>query len=817
MAVYFSLTSNPYNPIPYGQSTTVSWQCYDADYGSLTRTIPDNVSIGGTGGAYVTPPLTTTQRYNIWCVDEGFTGNQYANGYLDVTVDYTCPAGTSGSQPNCTCNNGATNPPTCTAAPAAPSYISAVCGSGGTSATVSWGAVSGATRYGPRIATLYSGNCNPGWSSTVPGGSGTCYIDTMTSTSFAQSFGITPGVTYNIWVHAGNAYNWSGPTSNTFNCTASTPVLSISASGSPSEPSTTGTYTISRTGSTASAQAFGINSMTGTATRCTTSITPSSCSTSNDYVLTGCGFASGSSINGSIPAGASSCAITLTPIDNATSESSESATMTLNTSGGGYTLGTSAATLNIADNDGGADTVSILATDSTAGEPSSAGEFAITRSGSTASALAITFSVVSGSTATRCTASSYGSCATTTDYYLSGCSISGSGTTLTIPAGSSACMVSVSAVDNSTAESAETVRMTITAPAGYTLGSSYDQVTISDNDASSFGFTIDAPASITLTRGATNESANVSATLTSGTGELISPLYIVGLPSGVSYSFSPDYCTPTDLTCFDILFTTQASAPLGTDSENTLYASNSGGTASDSDNFSVTVQDAAQQSFGFSIAPHQSLTIAAGNSAEVDFSATLTSGTTQTVNSFTAFSDEPGISLSFDGAPCQPTQTYCQTATVSVGAGVADGTYPVSVYAYAQDGSTSASTLLYVEVGTGAGGPAELTVEVVKNGDVGEPGVAGQVDTNSFTLTRFGGSGDVSAALPVIYSVSTGSGQATPDTDYTLDGTCESIGTSGATIPAYQASCTIVVTALPDADQEATEFVTITLESPPAP
>src|SRR6266542_5789650 len=53
-----------------------------------------------------------------------------------------------------------------------------------------------------------------------------------------------------------------------------------------------------------------------------------------------------------IPAGAASAPVTISPIDDTASESNETVTLTL-TSGTGYTIGSpSSATVNLADNDG---------------------------------------------------------------------------------------------------------------------------------------------------------------------------------------------------------------------------------------------------------------------------------------------------------------------------------------------------------------------------------------------------------------------------------------------------------------------------------
>ncbi|MDW8373941.1 MAG: Calx-beta domain-containing protein, partial [Planctomycetota bacterium] len=110
-------------------------------------------------------------------------------------------------------------------------------------------------------------------------------------------------------------------------------------------------------------------------------------------------------------------------------------------------------------------TVTITATDAEAAEgtPANPGTFTITRTGATTSALTVSFTV-------------------------SGTAIAGSdytalGTSVTIPAGQASATLTVTPIDDTTVESAETVIVTLAAGTGYTLGTpSSATVTIADND-----------------------------------------------------------------------------------------------------------------------------------------------------------------------------------------------------------------------------------------------------------------------------------------------------------------------------------------------
>ena len=104
-------------------------------------------------------------------------------------------------------------------APSAPGWISGSCPSPGTTATISWGSVSGSgITYALRAdksPSSWNGSCNPS------SGSGDYCQDGLTSTS--RSISTTPGATYQTWVHAVNSGGWSGQINAFFTCAASCP------------------------------------------------------------------------------------------------------------------------------------------------------------------------------------------------------------------------------------------------------------------------------------------------------------------------------------------------------------------------------------------------------------------------------------------------------------------------------------------------------------------------------------------------------------------------------------------------------------------
>lgn len=228
----------------------------------------------------------------------------------------------------------------------------------------------------------------------------------------------------------------------TVNLTASDPAAS--------EPSGTGTFTVTRSGSTAAALAV-IYTIGGTAQN------------SVDY------NAIANSVV--IPAGAASANVIITPIDDSEVESAETVILTLQSSGA-YALGSSTtATVSITDNDVPPPvilpTINVTATDPNAAEPSNPGVFTITRSGGSAG---------NGS-------------ALTVKYFLGGTAQNGTdystlGNYVVIPAGSASATVTITPIDDSTVEPDETAILTLQLLPEYTLGTaSSATVTIADNDA----------------------------------------------------------------------------------------------------------------------------------------------------------------------------------------------------------------------------------------------------------------------------------------------------------------------------------------------
>jgi Calx-beta domain len=356
------------------------------------------------------------------------------------------------------------------------------------------------TRTGSTVAALVvsygvSGTATAGSDYTALAGSVTIPAGSMSATITVNPLSDTlteAAETVIVTLVSGSGYTVASPSSATVTIAdaITTSTVSISATDpAAAEPADTGTFTVSRTGST------------------TTSLTVS-------YTVSGSATAGSdyTTLPGSvtIPAGAFSATITVTPIDDTAVEVDESVTVTL-TAGTGYTVGLfSVATVQIADNDSGT-TVTIAATDQAA-EPSDTGTFTLTRTGSTTSSLTVSYTVAGTATAG-------------TDYTT----LSGS---VTFAAMSTTATITVTPIDDMTAEGDETVVVTLSAASGYTVGSPGSaSLTIADNDGG--GGTVPT-VTITATDPNAAEPSDSGTFTVARTGSTTAALTVFYTPSGTA-------------------------------------------------------------------------------------------------------------------------------------------------------------------------------------------------------------------------------------------------------------------------------------------
>src|SRR5205814_1593705 len=135
-------------------------------------------------------------------------------------------------------------------------------------------------------------------------------------------------------------------------------------------------------------------------------------------------------------------------------------------------------------------------------------------------------------------------------------------------------------------------------------------------------------------------SNTITATLVSGTSQSVT-FSATGLPSGVTASVPS--CSPTCTTTLTL--TTSASTPIGS---STITVTGDGGGVQRTTTFTLTVTAA---SFDFSLANGGDKSVTRGSSVTNTITATLVSGTSQSV-SFSAAGLPSGATASFSAISC---------------------------------------------------------------------------------------------------------------------------------------------------------------------
>jgi hypothetical protein len=225
--------------------------------------------------------------------------------------------------------------------------------------------------------------------------------------------------------------------------------------------------------------------------------------------------------------------VTLTPVDDAAVEPTETLTATV-TSGTGYTVGTpAAASGSIVDNDVAA-VVSVAATDASGAEQANDPiVFTITRSASLTNQLVVNL--------TWSGAAAFG-----TDYTVTvtGGTLSANGATLTLAAGSTGATITVRPVDDAAVESVETVAVAVAAGTGYTVGSPASASgTIADNDVRTISV-----SDATVTEG--NKGVTLNVVLTLSSASTTSVTVVVSTVAGTALAGS-DFTAKTSTVTFN--------------------------------------------------------------------------------------------------------------------------------------------------------------------------------------------------------------------------------------------------------------------------
>jgi VCBS repeat-containing protein len=190
------------------------------------------------------------------------------------------------------------------------------------------------------------------------------------------------------------------------------------------------------------------------------------------------------------PSGCSSLQVPISVINDSSPESDETVQLQLQADGYGgqyYSLSQCnpvSKSITLHDNDAALPTVTIAVNDANASEtgPDTA-QFTVTRTGSTSAALTVYF--------------------TTSGTATSGSDYNSLGTSVTIPVGSASQTITLTPIDDSTAEVSETAQVNLSSNGAYTLGAvTSAQAAIADNDAATITLerTTDAAESGTVGR-----------------------------------------------------------------------------------------------------------------------------------------------------------------------------------------------------------------------------------------------------------------------------------------------------------------------------
>ena len=519
----------------------------------------------------------------------------------------------------------------------------------------------------------------------------------------------------------------------------------------------TGTFTITRTGSTADSVSVAYT-MSGLATN------------GVDYTTL-----SGSA---TIPAGQASVTVVVSPINDTQPDGPETAVLTLGV-GPAYLLGApTVATVTIADPP---TTVSVAATDPNASEVGlDPGTFTFTRTGPTAAALTVNFSTA-GSTAT-----------VATDYANT------VGTTVIIPAGQATATTTVTPVGDAEVEAAETVVVTLSPGSfPYTIGSPAtatvtiaDQpvplVTIVATDPDAYEFGVDT-GTFTFTR----------------TGSTAGSL-LVNYTIGGTASHGTDY---------DFIFS-PVTIPAGQASVTLVVVPHSDGVEPTPETVILTLADGANYDPGSpSVATvtiadtSQTVTVAATDPAASEvgpdlgtFTFSRTGPTTSALTVHFGTSGSATVGTDFEDTG------WTLGATIVIPAGQASVTKNVTPVADAVvDADETVIVTLTSNSAYNVGTPSSATVTiadqpvplvtiVATDPEAYEAGI----DTGTFTFTR---TGSTAGALSVKYTIG---GTASHGTDYDFI-------FSPVSIPSGQASVTLVVVPHSDGAEPTPETVILTL------
>jgi hypothetical protein len=294
-------------------------------------------------------------------------------------------------------------------------------------------------------------------------------------------------------------------------------------------------------------------------------------------------------------------------------------------------------------------------------------------------------------------------------------------------------------------------------------------------------------------------SNTITATRLSGTAQSVA-FSASGLPAGATAAFSPGSCSPT---CSSTLtLTTSSSTPTGSW---TITVTGVAGSLSRTTTFTLTV-NAPSPSFDFSLSNGGNKAVVQGQSVTNTITATLVSGTAQSV-SFSASGLPSGATAAFSPGSCNPTCSSTMTVTASSSTPTGSSTITVTGVA----GSLSHTTTFTLTVNGPPPPPPSFDFSLSNGGN--STVVQGQSVTNTITATLVSGTAQSvsfsASGLPTGTSAAFSPGSCSPTCSSTLTLTTSSSTPAG--------SSTITVTGVAGSLSHTTTFTLIVNGTAPAP
>ena len=372
----------------------------------------------------------------------------------------------------------------------------------------------GAFDYSVSGATITTGAGGSGpWVGTVsiPGGGGaSTFVDITITPNDDARVEATESVQLDITADTLlTDPDYSGTPSDTLNITDNdTASVSVTSSGAASEPGTGATYII-QSASTLDVPVTVTFTMSGTAQT----------SAGGDYNLASAGGTfTGPGGTAILPVGTNTqIVVTLSPVNDAIVEATESADLTLLTAGQVTAVAPVSASLNIADDDTATVNVSF------AGSPSEAGPTSGTFTLSTAATLEVALTV-------NFTMSGAASTVPGTDYNITsaGGTYTGPGGSAILPIGAApSVVITLAPIDDVAVEGGETATLTISGGGQVVVGTSNQTHTIADNDT----------PTVTVTASGSPAEAGGGGTFTIATSATLAvPLTVYFTMSGLAFS-----------------------------------------------------------------------------------------------------------------------------------------------------------------------------------------------------------------------------------------------------------------------------------------